>query len=70
MALFFAYLAKTMSGAYMSSILTQIERRFNIPASLVGVISGSFEMGMHAVVKVIHWLEKWKSPSPLSYSDE
>ncbi|EMP25016.1 Solute carrier organic anion transporter family member 1A6 [Chelonia mydas] len=41
----FAYLAKTMSGAYMNSMLTQIERRFNIPASLVGIINGSFEIG-------------------------
>ncbi|XP_066489876.1 solute carrier organic anion transporter family member 1A2-like [Tiliqua scincoides] len=56
LALFFAYLAKTMSGAYMSSILTQIERRFNIPASLVGVISGSFEMGNLLLMTFVSYL--------------
>ncbi|XP_040599443.1 solute carrier organic anion transporter family member 1A5 isoform X1 [Mesocricetus auratus] len=40
-----AYLAKSLSGVYMSSMLTQIERQFNIPASIVGFISGSFEIG-------------------------
>lgn len=34
-----------MSGAYMNSMYTQIEKQFNIPASLVGIISGSFEIG-------------------------
>uniref|UniRef100_A0A8D0DMA9 Solute carrier organic anion transporter family member n=1 Tax=Salvator merianae TaxID=96440 RepID=A0A8D0DMA9_SALMN len=55
-ALSFAYLAKTMSGAYMNSILTQIERRFNIPASLVGVINGSFEMGNLLVIAFVSYL--------------
>ncbi|XP_019345149.1 solute carrier organic anion transporter family member 1A2 [Alligator mississippiensis] len=45
LALSFAYVAKTMSGAYMNSMNTQIEKQFNIPASLVGIISGSFEVG-------------------------
>lgn len=30
----------------MKSSITQIERRFDIPSSLIGVIDGSFEMGM------------------------
>uniref|UniRef100_A0A8C5JK89 Solute carrier organic anion transporter family member n=1 Tax=Junco hyemalis TaxID=40217 RepID=A0A8C5JK89_JUNHY len=34
-----------MSGAYMNSMYTQIEKQFNIPASLVGIINGSFEIG-------------------------
>ncbi|XP_020666992.3 solute carrier organic anion transporter family member 1A2 isoform X1 [Pogona vitticeps] len=55
-ALFFAYLAKTMSGAYMNSMLTQIERRFNIPASLVGVINGSFEIGNLLVIAFVSYL--------------
>lgn len=29
----------------MKSSITQIERRFDIPSSLIGVIDGSFEMG-------------------------
>ncbi|XP_035304492.1 solute carrier organic anion transporter family member 1A5-like [Cricetulus griseus] len=40
-----AYLSKSLSGVYMNSMLTQIERQFNIPTSLVGFISGSFEIG-------------------------
>ncbi|XP_061494417.1 solute carrier organic anion transporter family member 1A2 [Rhineura floridana] len=56
LALSFAYLAKTMSGAYMNSMLTQIERRFNIPASLVGVINGSFEMGNLLVIAFVSYL--------------
>uniref|UniRef100_A0A8D0FQZ4 Solute carrier organic anion transporter family member n=1 Tax=Strix occidentalis caurina TaxID=311401 RepID=A0A8D0FQZ4_STROC len=34
-----------MSGAYMNSMYTQIEKQFNIPSSLVGIINGSFEIG-------------------------
>ncbi|TKC36467.1 hypothetical protein EI555_014751, partial [Monodon monoceros] len=40
-----AYVSKTLSGSYMNSMLTQIERQFNIPTSLVGFINGSFEIG-------------------------
>ncbi|XP_060101801.1 solute carrier organic anion transporter family member 1A2-like isoform X2 [Heteronotia binoei] len=56
LALSFAYLAKTMSGAYINSMLTQLERRFNIPASLVGVINGSFEMGNLLVIAFVSYL--------------
>ncbi|KAM8821196.1 solute carrier organic anion transporter family member 1A4-like [Eudromia elegans] len=45
LALSFAYVGKTMSGAYMNTMYTQIEKQFNIPASLVGIINGSFEIG-------------------------
>ncbi|XP_054447343.1 solute carrier organic anion transporter family member 1A2 isoform X2 [Pteronotus mesoamericanus] len=40
-----AFISKTLSGSYVNSILTQIERQFNIPTSLVGFINGSFEIG-------------------------
>ncbi|XP_060050461.1 solute carrier organic anion transporter family member 1A2 [Erinaceus europaeus] len=40
-----AYVSKTLSGSYMNSMLTQIERQFNIPTYLVGFINGSFEIG-------------------------
>ncbi|XP_045040133.1 solute carrier organic anion transporter family member 1A2 isoform X2 [Desmodus rotundus] len=40
-----AFIAKTLSGSYMNSMLTQIERQFNVPTSLVGFINGSFEIG-------------------------
>lgn len=33
----------------MKSSITQIERRFDIPSSLIGVIDGSFEMGRRTV---------------------
>ncbi|KFQ19028.1 Solute carrier organic anion transporter family member 1A2, partial [Merops nubicus] len=45
LALSLAYVGKTMSGAYMNSMYTQIEKQFNIPSSLVGIINGSFEIG-------------------------
>lgn len=45
-ALSFVYFAKALSGSYLKSTITQIERRFDIPSSLVGVIDGSFEIGM------------------------
>lgn len=41
------FFAKAFGGAYMKSSITQIERRFDIPSSLIGVIDGSFEMGMY-----------------------
>uniref|UniRef100_A0A8C2Y5W9 Solute carrier organic anion transporter family member n=1 Tax=Coturnix japonica TaxID=93934 RepID=A0A8C2Y5W9_COTJA len=45
LALAFAFIGKTMTGAYLNSMYTQIEKQFNIPASLVGIINGSFEIG-------------------------
>ncbi|KAG3292292.1 solute carrier organic anion transporter family member 1A2 isoform X1 [Ictidomys tridecemlineatus] len=45
LALTCAYVSKTLSGSYMNSMLTQVERQFNIPTSLVGFINGSFEIG-------------------------
>uniref|UniRef100_A0A8C6VN15 Solute carrier organic anion transporter family member n=1 Tax=Naja naja TaxID=35670 RepID=A0A8C6VN15_NAJNA len=54
--LYLAYLTKTMSGAYINSMLTQIERRFNIPAYLVGVINGAFEMGDLLVIVFVSYL--------------
>ena len=44
-ALSFVYFAKAFAGGYMKSSVTQIERRFDIPSSLIGVIDGSFEIG-------------------------
>uniref|UniRef100_A0A8C6HJW8 Solute carrier organic anion transporter family member n=1 Tax=Mus spicilegus TaxID=10103 RepID=A0A8C6HJW8_MUSSI len=45
MALTWAYVSKSLSGTYMVSMLTQIERQFDIPASIVRLISGSFGIG-------------------------
>ncbi|XP_056604747.1 solute carrier organic anion transporter family member 1C1-like isoform X3 [Triplophysa dalaica] len=44
-ALSFAYFSKTLCGAYLKSSITQIERRFDIASSVVGLIDGGFEMG-------------------------
>lgn len=49
-ALSFAYFAKALSGSYMKSTITQLERRFDIPSYLVGVIDGSFEIGKHQIL--------------------
>ncbi|XP_049991262.1 LOW QUALITY PROTEIN: solute carrier organic anion transporter family member 1A5-like [Alexandromys fortis] len=51
LALTVAYLAKSISGIYMVSMLTQIERQFNIPTSVAGFINGSFEIGeLHLLI--------------------
>ncbi|XP_065743816.1 solute carrier organic anion transporter family member 1A2 isoform X3 [Phocoena phocoena] len=51
-----AYVSKTLSGSYMNSMLTQIERQFNIPTSLVGFINGSFEIECVKEVKSLMWV--------------
>ncbi|XP_074839828.1 solute carrier organic anion transporter family member 1A2-like isoform X2 [Carettochelys insculpta] len=45
-----------MTGSYMKSIVTQIERRFNIPASLVGFINGSFEIECEQKSRSLMWV--------------
>ncbi|KAK7896330.1 hypothetical protein WMY93_021655 [Mugilogobius chulae] len=45
MALSFVFFSKAMTGSYMKSSITQIERRFDLSSSHVGLIDGSFEMG-------------------------
>uniref|UniRef100_A0A3B3VSN5 Solute carrier organic anion transporter family member n=1 Tax=Poecilia latipinna TaxID=48699 RepID=A0A3B3VSN5_9TELE len=44
-ALSFAYFSKALTGTYMKSSVTQIERRFDLSSTHVGLIDGSFEMG-------------------------
>ncbi|KAM6962382.1 solute carrier organic anion transporter family, member 1D1 isoform 2-T2 [Tautogolabrus adspersus] len=51
----FVYFSKAFCGAYMKSSITQIERRFDIPSSLIGVIDGSFEMGNLLVVAFVSY---------------
>lgn len=48
-ALSFAYFAKASSGSYMKSTITQLERRFDIPSYLIGIIDGSFEIGQYTL---------------------
>ncbi|XP_002752143.4 solute carrier organic anion transporter family member 1B3 [Callithrix jacchus] len=49
-ALSFSYIAKTLGGIIMKISITQIERRFEIPSSLAGLIDGSFEIGNLLVI--------------------
>ncbi|XP_062472768.1 solute carrier organic anion transporter family member 1C1 [Pezoporus occidentalis] len=54
-ALSFVYFAKALSGSYLKSTITQIERRFDIPSSLVGVIDGGFEIGNLLIIILVSY---------------
>ncbi|XP_057558859.1 solute carrier organic anion transporter family member 1C1 isoform X3 [Hippopotamus amphibius kiboko] len=54
-ALSFVYFAKALAEGYLKSTTTQIERRFDIPSSLVGVIDGSFEIGNLLVITFVSY---------------
>ncbi|MEQ2280859.1 Solute carrier organic anion transporter member 1C1 [Ameca splendens] len=54
-ALSYAYFAKALSGSYMKSTITQLERRFDIPSYLIGIIDGSFEMGNLLVIAFVSY---------------
>ncbi|XP_069618871.1 solute carrier organic anion transporter family member 1A2-like [Ranitomeya imitator] len=54
-ALSFAYITKSLALTYSRSMITQIERRFNIPSSLVGVIDGSFDIGNLLVITFVSY---------------
>uniref|UniRef100_H3CLK0 Solute carrier organic anion transporter family member n=1 Tax=Tetraodon nigroviridis TaxID=99883 RepID=H3CLK0_TETNG len=54
-ALSFAYFAKALCGSYMKSTITQLERRFDIPSYLIGVIDGSFEIGNLLVIAFVSY---------------
>ncbi|OCT87965.1 solute carrier organic anion transporter family member 1C1 [Xenopus laevis] len=54
-ALCFSYFAKAFSGSYMKSSITQIERRFDISSSTVGMIDGSFEIGNLLVISFVSY---------------
>ncbi|TMS02875.1 Solute carrier organic anion transporter family member 1C1 [Larimichthys crocea] len=45
MAMSFASFSKALTGTYMKSSITQIERRFDLSSLHIGFIDGSFEMG-------------------------
>ncbi|KAJ7329234.1 hypothetical protein JRQ81_015408, partial [Phrynocephalus forsythii] len=55
-ALAFSYFAKGFSGSYMKSMMTQIERRFEISSSVTGLIDGSFELGNLLVMILVSYL--------------
>ncbi|XP_009865739.1 PREDICTED: solute carrier organic anion transporter family member 1B3-like [Apaloderma vittatum] len=54
-ALSFSYLSKTLSGTIMKSSITQIERRFDLTSSTVGLIDGSFEIGNLLVIAFVSY---------------
>uniref|UniRef100_A0A665UMQ8 Solute carrier organic anion transporter family member n=1 Tax=Echeneis naucrates TaxID=173247 RepID=A0A665UMQ8_ECHNA len=54
-ALSFAYFAKALSGSYMKSTITQLERRFDISSYLIGIIDGSFEVGNLLVIAFVSY---------------
>ncbi|XP_072327863.1 solute carrier organic anion transporter family member 1C1-like [Scyliorhinus torazame] len=54
-ALSFAFFAEALSGSYLKSAITQIERRFDIPSSLIGIIDGSFEIGNLLVIAFVSY---------------
>ncbi|KAG8005717.1 Solute carrier organic anion transporter family member 1C1 [Nibea albiflora] len=45
MAMSFASFSKALTGTYMKSSITQIERRFDLSSLHIGLIDGGFEMG-------------------------
>ncbi|XP_056311225.1 solute carrier organic anion transporter family member 1C1-like [Danio aesculapii] len=55
-ALAFCYFSKSLTGFYTKSTITQIERRFEIPSSTVGIIDGSFEMGNMLVITLVSYV--------------
>ncbi|XP_066857000.1 solute carrier organic anion transporter family member 1C1-like isoform X2 [Anser cygnoides] len=55
-ALAFSFFAKGLSGSYMKSMSSQIERRFEISSSIVGIIDGSFELGNLMVMVLVSYL--------------
>ncbi|KAK6488351.1 solute carrier organic anion transporter family member 1C1-like isoform X1 [Huso huso] len=62
-ALSFAYFAKALSGTYMKSSITQIERRFDLSSSYTGLIDGGFEMGNLLFLAVVsHFGVKFHRP--------
>ncbi|NXC39454.1 SO1A2 protein, partial [Penelope pileata] len=55
LSLSLAFVGKTMTGAYLNSMYTQIEKQFNLPASLVGLINGSFEIGNLVLIAFVSY---------------
>ncbi|XP_051889873.1 solute carrier organic anion transporter family member 1C1-like [Pristis pectinata] len=51
----FSYFAKTLSGSYIKSTITQLERRFDLSSSLIGIIDGSFEIGNLLVISFVSY---------------
>uniref|UniRef100_A0A3Q2XEI8 Solute carrier organic anion transporter family, member 1E1 n=1 Tax=Hippocampus comes TaxID=109280 RepID=A0A3Q2XEI8_HIPCM len=62
-ALSFAYFCKTLAGTFVKSSITQLERRFDLSSSRVGLIDGSFELGNLLFLAVVsHFGAKMHRP--------
>ncbi|XP_061524326.1 solute carrier organic anion transporter family member 1C1-like isoform X1 [Phycodurus eques] len=62
-ALSFAYFCKTLTGTFMKSSITQLERRFDLSSSHIGLVDGSFEMGNLLFLAVVsHFGAKMHRP--------
>ncbi|KAM8973838.1 solute carrier organic anion transporter family member 1A2-like [Pelodytes ibericus] len=67
LALSYAYVTKSLALSYARSMITQIERRFNIPSSLVGIIDGSFDIGNLLVIAFVSYFgAKFHRPRVIS----
>ncbi|XP_076797080.1 solute carrier organic anion transporter family member 1B2-like [Arvicanthis niloticus] len=54
-ALSLSYICKALGGVTMKSSITQIERRFEIPSSISGLIDGGFEIGNLLVIVFVSY---------------
>lgn len=54
-ALSLSYMCKALGGVIMKSSITQIERRFDIPSSISGLIDGGFEIGNLLVIVFVSY---------------
>ncbi|GAB1291399.1 Solute carrier organic anion transporter family member 1B2 [Apodemus speciosus] len=54
-ALSFSYICKALGAVLMKSSITQIERRFDIPSSISGLIDGGFEVGNLLVIVFVSY---------------
>lgn len=62
-ALSFSYICKSLGAILMKSSITQIERRFDIPSSVSGLIDGGFEVGnLFVIVFVSYFGSKVNRP--------
>uniref|UniRef100_G3U1S0 Solute carrier organic anion transporter family member n=1 Tax=Loxodonta africana TaxID=9785 RepID=G3U1S0_LOXAF len=55
MALSFTFISKALNTSIMKSSITQIERRFDISSSVVGLVDGSFEIGNLLVIVFVSY---------------
>lgn len=67
-ALSFLYFAKALAGSYMKSSITQLERRFDLPSFLAGIVDGSFEMGNLLVIPFVSYFgAKYHRPRLIAF---